>query len=150
MSVCIITTNNKENATIIELANKTIPDQLDVGMSRTQFETLIADDIPIHGFVGCVEVAKYVLDDAVPAGFPERSYINENDEEAIKKWREYVSFFENDTHAVMIVGCRDTNGNRKDIVPYDELTVWIDHFGLANVFTSSETKHKIQADYSVE
>ena len=148
MAVKITTVNHKNDATIVALANQTIPDEISVGMSRDQFKSLIANDVPVDGFIGSVEVLKTVLDENVPITFPNRTLEDGDGNETILTWRDYSIFHENETHALMHVGCRDKNGNRTDIVGDTELRIWVAYFGVDNLLTRSETLHKIDSDYA--
>jgi hypothetical protein len=160
--------NKKTSAIVKTLASQAIPDELTVGVTYLQFKDLVKEGIPIHGFIGWVEVPLATLDEKVPETFPNATkqvqsrgvdgkFLADNPDtpetdEAWtgeqKKWREYCAFKENKKMALLQIGWRDNNGNRPEVVPAGELNLWIDHFGVDNIYTKSDGKQKIKNEYT--
>ncbi len=159
MAVIVEAKDHKENSTVQSLANQIIPDKLSVGITHQEFEDCYAAGIPIDNFRGGVIVDIDFLDEEVPEGFPRRSYIDEEDNEVIKKWREYTLYYTNEkrdendnitTEATQALLDMDragycSAGRTKDF-DNDELVAWCDYFGdgldLSRILTFSEFKHQ--------
>jgi len=142
MKAILKTTGKKDDPVVKELAgNVVIPDELKTGFTKEQFTSLVEKGIEIDNFIGGVEKDASFLEEDVPNNFPNSTIVDE-ETETQRKWKNYCVYHKSiDKNKVLIyIGERDSNGNRQDVVPNNELLKWIDYFGIDNI----KTKHQCQ------
>lgn len=161
MTVKIKVAKEKDNDKVKELACCAIPDELNRGLYRDDFEDLIAEidkgeEIEITGFKGCVEVTSEVASTTVPTYFPNSTKQIDEETTAQKTWLEYVcptrAKQSNDkAKYILPLGYADSKGNRKSELTHEELMLWVDQFGVENIKTLSEMKELMSSeDYTNE
>jgi len=134
MGAKIITTNKENEAVVQDLYTpEGIPTEYETGFTESQFKALIDADVPIIGFVGGIEVDNSFLDTAVPTGFPNRTYLDAEDKEAVHTWKEYRNSKKiSETKSMIIINTgKAPRFNRKDVMSYEELKLFINEFGVS-------------------
>jgi len=153
MKAILKTAGKKDDPIVKELAgNVVIPDKLKTGFTKEQFISLVEKGIEIDNFIGGVEKDVSFLEEDVPNVF-QNSTIADEETETQRKWKNYCVYHKSiDNSKVLIfIGERDSNGNRQDVVPNNELLIWIDHFGIENIMTKHECQALLNSDkYSQE
>ena len=89
------------------------------------------------------------LYEKVPLNFPNSvKSINKATQEVIQKtWKDYCLYRTNNINAFLTIGYRDSNGNRSDVVYYDEFMLWVEKFGASNIYALNYAQEKIVKDY---
>lgn len=140
---CNITLNEqqKESSLGYELfptPERVVPDTFEVNINKEQLLNLISNNIPIDGFRGGFITSNEMIDSFVPEGLPFRSFVDDNGITVIKTFREYSNVISSgDTHFI-VLGYRDVNGNRSNVVSSEEFYSWVNHFGTEGLLTWEE------------
>lgn len=164
MKVKLRPKNNKDNPLFQKLINASKPDELEVELGNgflVEIPTpevdklLLEDGVEVDGMQGGIEVDISFIAEDVPAQFPRSSITEMIDEKEVtrqKKWDEYTSYRVSldNTKALLTIGYRDFNGNRKDIVKHDEFIEWYKYFGRDSMLLNETLKLKIKSDYVSE
>ena len=148
MKAILKTSGKKDDPVIKELAgNVVIPDELKTGFTKEQFDSLISKGIEINNFIGGVEKDASFLEEDVPNNFP-NSTITEGETETQRKWGNYCVYNKSldGSKILLFVGERDSNGNRQDVVPNNELIKWIDYFGIDKIMTKHQCNDLLNSD----
>ena len=148
MKPIIKTTGKKSDSLIKELAGDVvIPDEIKTGFTKEQFQSLVEKGIEIDNFIGGVEKDASFLEEDVPDDFP-NSTIVEEEAETQRKWKDYCIYNKSldNTKVMLFIGERDSNGNRQEVVPNEELLIWVNYFGIENIMTKHQCEDLLNSD----
>jgi len=148
MKAILKTAGKKDDPVIKELAGDVvIPDGLKTGFTKEQFTSLVEKGIEIDNFIGGVEQDASILEEDVPNSFI-NSTITDEETETQRKWGKYCVYHKSidNKKVLLFIGERDSNGNRQEVVPNEELLIWVNYFGIENIMTKHQCEDLLNSD----
>ncbi len=129
-------------------------DLINAGFTPEEFYELIALGLRIDGLDSWTEKPLSFLDEEVPVEFEQSSIteMGENGTPTIrqKTWREYCLYRTNATNCLLKAGYVDSNGNRQDVLSFEELMTFVQYFGAENCYSINFAQDLINLNYNRE